>query len=71
LLNATILSDDKYLAAKCSLVVLSINPNQSTILIGVWVGAVSTGSGFGRRCGKKRRVLRISWPCLHTGWSRF
>jgi len=36
---------------------------QLSLAIPPWVGAMSTGDGYGDRQGRKRRVLRSSSPC--------
>jgi len=43
-------------------------PGQLSLAIPPWVGAMSTGDGYGHRWGRKRRVLRSSSPCDQDCW---
>ena len=41
---------------------------QLSLAIPQWVGAISTGDGYGHRYGRKRRVLRSGSPCDQDCW---
>ena len=43
-------------------------PGQLSLAIPPWVGAMSTGDGYGHRWGRKRRVLRSSSPYDQDCW---
>jgi len=62
---ASIGMGDCFWAGKLSHYVIS-HPGQLSLVIPLWVGAMSTGDGYSQ--GRKQRVLRSSSPCDQDCW---